>query len=327
MLTNLNLPLAQAAFGVTAAAGFTVSPRGAILFVNSAVGVDSSSRLRFFGTTGSATSAGPQGDVETPLASVFGTNGALSYCTAGRGDLVVVLPGHSENLSTDGAYSVPANVTILGIGTPTTRPSFALTGGTTTTITLGASALMQNVHINASGVASLVTAFTLSGAGAVLDGLRVLIAATGQQALSAILVSASDVTLTGIDVDALAASGAVSGAVSGAAVARLKILNCSIKGNFSTGPIVSASTNHITDMLIDNCFIQQLNGTAKAVLVLTTSSTGCIRNCSFKGSTWSTAADAITGGSSTSMLYSQNFGFDNVGSVGAVLIPAAGTIA
>lgn len=306
----------------------TRSPRGAIIYVSSVLGLDSRRRLSFPGAPATSTGGstqGPIGDPTKPMATVFGTNGALSACVADRGDIIVVDILHTENLSTNGAYSIPAGVTIVGVGGRTERPSFTFTGGANTTITMGQGSRIINCHFALDGVASVAKGFNMIGSGSQLQMVRIMQAGATNQAANAVTIAAADCVLDDVEIDATAAAGAVTGVITGAAVARMRLLNCKIIGDFSGAPVKSASTNHATFLVMDNCILWQLNA-AKIVFDLTTSSTGIIRNNTFLGTGWATAADAYANSTSTNLRFTQNYGFDNVGTVNGVLIPAVGTL-
>ena len=65
----------------------------------------------------------------TPLNSI---DYAVGLCTAGRGDLIVVLPGHSELVPSAGALDLDvAGITIIGIGRGTSQPKISFTTATT----------------------------------------------------------------------------------------------------------------------------------------------------------------------------------------------------
>src|SRR5688572_22741309 len=60
---------------------------------------------------------------------------ALDSCTASRGDIIFIKPGHAETVSSATALAFnKAGVAIVGLGSGTARPTFTLdTANTTTT--------------------------------------------------------------------------------------------------------------------------------------------------------------------------------------------------
>ena len=96
----------------------------------------------------------------------FGTlEYAISRCTADRGDIIFIKPGHAETISSATALSFDiAGVAIVGLGTGTKRPTFTLGTAATTTIAVTA----DNVSIlNCRFIGnflSITSAFTVAAA-------------------------------------------------------------------------------------------------------------------------------------------------------------------
>ena len=62
---------------------------------------------------------------KSPLATIFGSTGAFSKCTADNGDFIVAMPGHAETLTTSGACNI-AGVTLVGIGNGDNQPAITV---------------------------------------------------------------------------------------------------------------------------------------------------------------------------------------------------------
>ena len=96
----------------------------------------------------------------------FGTlEYAVSRCTANRGDIIFIKPGHAETISSATALSFDvAGVAIVGLGTGTKRPTFTFDTAATTTIAVAA----DNVSIlNCRFIGnylSITAAFTVGAA-------------------------------------------------------------------------------------------------------------------------------------------------------------------
>ncbi len=325
--TNLLLPqgyVGPGAFDYPA----NPNPGGAIIFVLSTIGQDSRGRVVFPGGTFASSSStnvqGPYGDPTNPMASVFGVNGALSIVKAGRGDLVVCLPGHVETIGA--AKSVPSGVTILGCGDFGNRPTFTLNTAITANISLAAGCRLQNLVIDGTGFDAITSLITCAGT-AYINNCHIIMATSTNQAITGVTIGANNCRISRTLIDAIAGAGGAQAILSSAAVARLTVEGSQFIGDFSAAVLVSASTNHITDMLIKENTLVNRNGTAKAVISFTTSSTGILRDNVFSGTTWASAADAIAGSTSVLLRWFQNYGFDDgAGAVSGILIPAAGTI-
>lgn len=77
---------------------------------------------------------------------------AIGRCTANRGDVIMVMPGHSETVTTDGgiAFDV-AGVACIGLGTGTKRPQIVLDSAAAAAVTVSAANVtLSNLHFVAS---------------------------------------------------------------------------------------------------------------------------------------------------------------------------------
>ena len=96
----------------------------------------------------------------------FGTlDYAVSSCTANRGDIIFIKPGHAETISSATALAFDvAGVAIVGLGAGTKRPTFTLDTAATTTIAVSA----DNVSISNCRIIgnflSITSAFTVAAA-------------------------------------------------------------------------------------------------------------------------------------------------------------------
>lgn len=255
---------------------------------------------------------------------------AIGQCTAGKGDQILVMPGHTEVVTAAGGITVDvAGISIVGLGQGTLRPTITFTTTTAATITWSAAnCRMRNIVLDmATGALdAVVAAVTITGASATFEDVYVLMADATYQGVSAFNVGANKCKFIRLDVDATAAAGAAQAILIGAAVSDLFIWDPRIRGNFSNACVYGTSTNHVTDLQVDFGNMTQTNGTAKVIYNLTASSTGMVCNQRWKGTTWSTAADSVA--TCVLVKFFQNYGFDDAsGMVSGVLCPAAGTIA
>ena len=90
---------------------------------------------------------------------------AVGQCTASRGDLIIIAPGHSETLSTATALAMDvAGITVLGLGVGTLRPKFILDTLTTTTIAVSAANISFKNVVFSANFADVAALFTLTAA-------------------------------------------------------------------------------------------------------------------------------------------------------------------
>lgn len=90
---------------------------------------------------------------------------AVSACTADRGDVVLVAPGHAETVSSAGAIALDvAGVSLIGLGEGSLRPTITLDTATTATISVSAANVTVENIIFTANYADIVSFFTLAAA-------------------------------------------------------------------------------------------------------------------------------------------------------------------
>lgn len=107
-------------------------------------------------------SDGNKGTFDAPFGTI---DYAIGQCTANRGDIIFVKPGHAETLSAAGAIAADvAGVAIVGLGTGSLRPTLTLDTATTTTISVSAANVSFKNIIFTANFADIVAFFTLTTA-------------------------------------------------------------------------------------------------------------------------------------------------------------------
>lgn len=110
-------------------------------------------------------SNGNSGDRLHPFSTI---DYAIGRCTAGRGDIIVVMPNHAENLATAAVIAADvAGVAIVGLGTGTARPTLSWTAAAATLAVSAANISFVNLRFIANFL-DVTTMFDLTGAA---DGL------------------------------------------------------------------------------------------------------------------------------------------------------------
>lgn len=124
---------------------------------------------------------GPQSDTTDAYVSssllVSTLNAGLARCRSGKGDVVVLLPGYTENVSTaDYASSLVAGTRIVGVGLPgeSIHPTLTWTAATATFLLDVADVQIHNVTMNFSGVADCAAPMTVSAAGCSVTNCRII---------------------------------------------------------------------------------------------------------------------------------------------------------
>jgi hypothetical protein len=120
---------------------------GEVFFVGSAV-------------TGAADTAGMGRNPDKPFATL---DYAIGKCTAGQGDVIYVLPGHTETFTaTNGFDADVAGIAIIGLGWGASRPTFTL-DDTDAQVNIGAASVrVENLRFVA-GISAVVAAVQVEG--------------------------------------------------------------------------------------------------------------------------------------------------------------------
>ena len=107
----------------------------------------------------------------SPDRAVATLNYAIGLCTANRGDVIICLPGHAENIAaTGGVTADKAGVNIVGVGTGTLRPTFTYTATASTFAISAANVYVNNICFK-GGIDEVVSAFVISGTHCTLDNI------------------------------------------------------------------------------------------------------------------------------------------------------------
>jgi hypothetical protein len=99
-------------------------------------------------------------DIASQLYTSLGA--ALNVCRANRGDTIIVLPQHSESVTTTPTFV--AGVSIIGVGNGAERPAFRwTTTGSQWAINVN-NVMIQNCHLQMEGANGVVKAVLITGA-------------------------------------------------------------------------------------------------------------------------------------------------------------------
>lgn len=171
-------------------------------------GVSPGARFWVHGTTGSD-SAGYGSSPEKPFATL---DYAIGKCTASKGDIVYLMPGHAENIaSATGCVLDVAGVNVIGLGNGTLRPTLTLTTADTALISITApNCYLENILV----VSNFLNIAIAMSVGALADGLTlkniefrntsVILGALIQLNIAA---ACADVTIDGFRFAEVAAAG------------------------------------------------------------------------------------------------------------------------
>ena len=228
---------------------------------------------------GVAGANGNDGSFLKPLATL---TRALALCVANRGDIIMLMPGHAENVATAAAIDVnKAGVAIVGLGSGSKRPKFSFTAAAATFAVTAANCSFYNVEwqanfadvaigLDVSGVAGLsFDSCYFTEAGTNLNYVHVVDLATG----------VSDISFEKCKwITGDAANDSHINAVAGNG---FYMKDCYLAANVAQTSVVGlvASSGNMTNVWIDNCAFRSNIDGALWVDFNGAANSGLITNC------------------------------------------------
>jgi hypothetical protein len=199
-------------------------------------------------------------------------NGAVTQCVAGRGDIILAMPGHAETVSAAGGIALSkSGIALVGLGRGSIRPTFNLTATDSTILLNAANCSIVNCLIT-GGVDAVVSAVVASAADCYLElNYRDV---TGQCTAAVLTTAGADrLSIHVNDYDGATAAGTVAGiAIVGGD--HIEITGRYMDGNFSTGGI-DIRTTATTDLHVhDFEFFRTRNAADIFIVDTITASTG-----------------------------------------------------
>lgn len=250
---------------------------------------------------------------------------ALGACVSGRGDTVVVLPGHTENIAAaDGWSNLVAGTRIIGLGAGNQRGTITFTAAASTILLDVANVSIDNLIFNCAGPPTSTTAlsvaapFTVSAAGNTISRCRMNIGVDADQLCTAFFTTtaaATDLTIAGCHFHggALALSTTVFKFVG---ADRLKFVGNNVSAALTTATdgLLQFATTASTDVLIaDNIlYANGANDETCIQMAANIANTGwMIRNFMRNGVDGNNNY-IVTSGTGVSVALQWNFGVNNV---------------
>lgn len=281
-MTITAFPNGISSFGVPVlgAGGGIPSTTGTYIFVSSTTGSDSNTGL----------------DDNRAVATLAQ---AVTLSTASVGDVIIVMPGHAETVST--TITPKAGTTIVGLGNGRNRPVFTASTGA-------------------------IDTFTISAANITLSNIVIIGAASGVTAL--VECSAADLRLSGVELQGAAAPTTLV-TFSNAGATRPVIENCIIRAAAGTAVVIAAEVTGACcqDMRITNTYIHGSSVRDIDTAIIQSSKANCtglvVNGLYCVGMVGGDNATAFDFNSSTGlvdgMLVNVHVGFDAAGTVGDVI--------
>lgn len=106
-------------------------------------------------------SNGNKGTYQSPFATIAY---AMTQCSANRGDIIFVKPGHAETISSAAILTLTvAGVAIVGLGKGSSRPTLTYTTAATANVPFTAANLTITNILHIANFANIVSAYTATG--------------------------------------------------------------------------------------------------------------------------------------------------------------------
>lgn len=255
---------------------------GSYFFVNSVTGSDS--------YTGE--------NQDSPLATI---DAAINKCTANKGDVIIVMPGHAETIA-DATSLVPDvdGITIVGLGNGFDRPELTFSATDSEIIVTGENTVLRNLIFKA-GISAVATAVDVDANYVTIDScLFYYGGTTGYDFVIGVDIDAYD--YTEVKNCEMYAEAATAGAEKGIRIDDangLTIENNWLHGDFADAPIanVGADALGIGLLIKDNLIYNDDTVNTAGSIELANACTGLIvgNKCGHLNAT--TAVDSIDPGS------------------------------
>lgn len=245
--TMTDFPNGVKSFGVPVLPGSAEVVTGNVFFVDSG------------NTDGSDNPASGQ-DMDTPFLTI---DYAIGQTTANNGDVIYVLPGHTENITSATSLVIDvAGVTVKGLGNLRTRPTLTLTTSTAASIVVSAAnVIFDNFVIDMTGLDAIAVGMTVTGDGFQLLNSEVITADSAGQATRGI--SFNDAARSTIQNCSLVGSSDVGTSEAiyySGTTATHNIISSSIVGSFSPNAGIYSSMAQ-TDVTIKDVDVQNYQDT------------------------------------------------------------------
>ena len=149
--------------------GLTNFPNGVtsygIPIVGGGSSIPSSNGTYFFVSSVAGSSSNTGVDMNFPYSTV-----AAAITASTTGDVIVMLPGHTETISTAGGWTPKAGTSIVGLGFGSNRPKITFSAAAATILVSAASVYFNNFVVT-SGITELVTIFSVSGVECIINAV------------------------------------------------------------------------------------------------------------------------------------------------------------
>lgn len=298
---------------------------------------ETSGKIFFVDSTQTGTKGDDANHGDTPQSPFATIDFAIGQCVANRGDIIKVLPGHAETITSAAGIAIDvAGITIEGQGSGRDRPIITLASATTASIDLlAANCRLKNIVVDMTGIDNIGTGGSGLGGVRILAadcaviGCELIIATSGNQIKNAIGVTTAAARAKILhNLIAGTATAGPNSAIEIYGAGALTVEGIEIGWNRIVGDFASAGIYiSMTDVML-NAFIHDnvvtATGSAQDALAMTVGlgSSGIVANNRFLGTDVSAIYFVVAEG----IANVENYGYDiNTSGLLAVPVPIVGS--
>jgi hypothetical protein len=269
----------------------------------------------YFVHSGTGASSNPGDSPDAPMATI---DQAINKCTASKGDVIYVLPGHAETIAAaDGFDADVAGISIIGCGTGSNRPTLTFSA-TASTCAVGAAGVRIRGLRFVAGVSAVVVGLSVEAAGTdclIEDCTWYWGGTTGWDFVASIIftAAANRGTVRGCRFLAEPAVAGASVAIQLAgAVHNVRVIGNEFMGDYSLACMSGITTLSQGLMFVDN--LVHNTDAGEPYLEVLTGTTGVISGTRGLASGGTVAANAVA----DAMAHCENFVVNTAGTIAIV---------
>jgi hypothetical protein len=267
---------------------------------------------KVFFVSNSGSNLGYNGTYESPFQTL---TFALTQCTADKGDIIFLMPGYTEAISSAAELTVDkAGVSIIGLGSGSDRPTFTFDTATTASILVSADNVTIENVLGVAGIDGLINPFNVTGDNLWAD-LEWQDASAAVEAARAMLLTGSSNSVVNLKYTGFTVGNAVVNAIRLVGCTNV-FINIDAYGVCTTAWVQFLTTASINVTVNGQMYTQGITNLSRDVVDTVSGSTGWV-------SIFDTSAGvSASGGSATSWV----LGSDDVSSIGATVTLIAADI-
>lgn len=213
--------------------------------------------------TANASNSNKGDSPERPFATV--TYVLSNKVTANKGDIVFVMPSHTEDMGNTSITMSNAGVAIVGLGVGANRPTFTWGTNTTKIHVTAHNNTFKNLYFDMTGAGSVTTGIDIDANYTTLEDCEILQSDSAGQCIVAIDVGTSTGTVIN-KLKAVANTTAPNSCIDITGTAtQLVVSDCWIDGNYGSATIHNPSGAVATNLLIKDNFLRNQKSAVIAV--------------------------------------------------------------